>query len=112
MITDEGRRWPAGMYGLPTRAGLLKDIASFDATFFSVSAKQADKMDPQLRLLLEVCYETILDSGRRQNAGEKERERERDRQTDRQTEILSERGVLINVVYTPVVPHPSSQTQT
>ena len=104
MITDEGRRWPAGMYGLPTRAGLLKDIASFDATFFSVSAKQADKMDPQLRLLLEVCYETILDSGRRQNAGERE--------TDRQTEILSERGVLINVVYTPVVPHPSSQTQT
>ena len=63
MITNEGRRWPAGIFGLPERAGLLRDIASFDASFFGVSAKQAHQMDPQLRILLEVAYEAILDSG-------------------------------------------------
>ena len=63
MITSEPRRWPAGMFGLPERTGLLNDIESFDAAFFGVSAKQAHQMDPQLRLLLEVCYEAILDSG-------------------------------------------------
>ena len=63
MVTAEPRRWPAGIFGLPERTGLLHDIASFDASFFGVSAKQANQMDPQLRVLLEVCYEAILDSG-------------------------------------------------
>ena len=63
MITSDPRRWPAGIYGLPERAGLLNDIASFDASFFGVSAKQGHQMDPQLRVLLEVAYEAILDSG-------------------------------------------------
>lgn len=48
---------------MPSRNGKLKDIVSFDATFFGVHAKQADVMDPQLRLLLEVTYEAIVDSG-------------------------------------------------
>ena len=65
MVTSEPRRWPAGIYGLPKRAGLLNDIASFDASFFGVSAKQGHQMDPQLRVLLEVAYEAILDSGSR-----------------------------------------------
>ena len=65
MITSDPRRWPAGIYGLPKRAGLLNDIASFDASFFGVSAKQGHQMDPQLRVLLEVAYEAILDSGSR-----------------------------------------------
>ena len=65
MITSDPRRWPAGIYGLPERAGLLNDIASFDASFFGVSAKQGHQMDPQLRVLLEVAYEAILDSGSR-----------------------------------------------
>ena len=64
MITSEPRRWPSGMYGLPERAGLLHNISSFDATFFGVSAKQAHQMDPHLRLLLEVVFEAILDSGK------------------------------------------------
>lgn len=52
-----------GLYGLPARTGKLKDLASFDATFFGVHAKQAEKMDPQLRLLLETTHETIVDAG-------------------------------------------------
>nr|XP_033193891.1 fatty acid synthase [Bombus vancouverensis nearcticus] len=63
MITDDERRWPAGLFGLPKRTGKLKDLKSFDATFFGVHAKQAHVMDPQLRLLLEVVYEAIVDAG-------------------------------------------------
>lgn len=63
MVTDDDRRWKAGMYGLPRRSGKLKDLSRFDAAFFGVHAKQAHTMDPQLRLLLEVTYEAIVDAG-------------------------------------------------
>ena len=63
MITEDERRWPLGLYGLPTRSGKMKDLGKFDAQFFGVNGKQANKMDPQLRLLLEVTYEAIVDSG-------------------------------------------------
>lgn len=51
------------MYGLPTRTGKLKDLKHFDATFFGVHAKQAHVMDPQLRMLLELTHEAIVDAG-------------------------------------------------
>lgn len=63
LVTDDERRWPSGLYGLPTRTGKLKDISQFDATFFGVHAKQANVMDPQLRMLLELTYEAIVDAG-------------------------------------------------
>lgn len=52
-----------GLHGLPERNGKLKDLAHFDATFFGVHAKQAHLMDPQLRLLLELTHEAIVDAG-------------------------------------------------
>ncbi|NWV97535.1 FAS synthase, partial [Machaerirhynchus nigripectus] len=63
MVTEDDRRWKPGIYGLPKRNGKLKDISKFDASFFGVHPKQAHTMDPQLRLLLEVSYEAILDGG-------------------------------------------------
>lgn len=63
LVTDDERRWPRGLHGLPARAGKLKDLTSFDATFFGVHAKQANVMDPQLRLLLECTHEAIIDAG-------------------------------------------------
>jgi hypothetical protein len=51
------------MYGLPKRSGKLKDLSKFDASFFGVHPKQANSMDPQLRILLEVTYEAIIDAG-------------------------------------------------
>ncbi|XP_023507490.1 fatty acid synthase isoform X2 [Equus przewalskii] len=63
MVTDDDRRWKAGLYGLPRRSGKLKDLSKFDASFFGVHPKQAHTMDPQLRLLLEVTYEAIVDGG-------------------------------------------------
>ncbi|KAL7302666.1 hypothetical protein TKK_0004723 [Trichogramma kaykai] len=63
LVTDDERRWPSGIHGLPARTGKLKDLASFDATFFGVHAKQANVMDPQLRMLLELTHEAIVDAG-------------------------------------------------
>ncbi|XP_013778686.1 fatty acid synthase-like [Limulus polyphemus] len=63
MITEDDRRWKPGLYGLPTRCGKLKDLSKFDATFFGVHPKQAHAMDPQLRILLELTYEAIVDAG-------------------------------------------------
>ncbi|XP_034563602.1 fatty acid synthase [Notolabrus celidotus] len=63
MVTEDNRRWTPGLYGLPKRNGKLKDITKFDATFFGVHPKQANTMDPQLRVMLEVAYEAIVDGG-------------------------------------------------
>ncbi|NXX48511.1 FAS synthase, partial [Tricholaema leucomelas] len=63
MVTEDDRRWKPGIYGLPRRNGKLKDLSKFDASFFGVHPKQAHTMDPQLRILLEVSYEAILDGG-------------------------------------------------
>ncbi|XP_039292597.1 fatty acid synthase-like [Nilaparvata lugens] len=63
LVTDDGRRWPSGMYNLPTRSGKLKNLEHFDALFFGVHGKQAHVMDPQLRILLELTHEAIMDAG-------------------------------------------------
>lgn len=54
----------SGLYGLPARTGKIKDLSRFDASFFGVHAKQANVMCPQLRLLLESTYETMIDAGK------------------------------------------------
>ncbi|XP_015126151.1 fatty acid synthase [Diachasma alloeum] len=63
MVTDDERRWARNLHGLPARNGKIKDLSSFDAQFFGVHAKQANVMDPQLRLLLELTHEAIIDAG-------------------------------------------------
>ena len=41
----------------------MNNINKFDATFFGIHSKLADKMDPTSRMLLEHAYEAIIDSG-------------------------------------------------
>jgi acyl transferase domain-containing protein/acyl carrier protein len=43
--------------------GFLEDIESFDAPFFHISPRDAEQMDPQERLFLEVSYACIEDAG-------------------------------------------------
>ena len=48
---------------VPPRLGLLRDLSKFDASFFRMPPKMAEASDPQLRMLLEVVFETIMDAG-------------------------------------------------
>ncbi|UQP00536.1 SDR family NAD(P)-dependent oxidoreductase [Burkholderia multivorans] len=44
-------------------AGIVDDVAGFDAEFFGISPREAAQMDPQQRLLLELAWEAFEDAG-------------------------------------------------
>ncbi len=60
MYAPEWRR--AGKISV-NRGGFIKDVDKFDAGFFGISPLEAQRMDPQQRMLLEVSYEAIQDAG-------------------------------------------------
>lgn len=45
------------------RGGFLGDVAGFDAEFFGITPREAELMDPQQRMLLEVAHEALLHAG-------------------------------------------------
>jgi len=53
MIGKSATRW----------AGQIEDIDRFDCEFFGISPREAALMDPQQRMLLEVCWEAMEDAG-------------------------------------------------
>ena len=52
-LADNRRHW----------AGLLEDVERFDAELFGIAPREADVMDPQLRLFLEVAWGALEDAG-------------------------------------------------
>ncbi|KAL7905029.1 putative polyketide synthase [Trichoderma velutinum] len=59
--------WSGGKkrHGSVTKSGhfLKQDVSHFDANFFNISASEANAMDPQHRIALEVVYEALESAG-------------------------------------------------
>ncbi len=59
LSTDPGARGTAYTFA----GGYLRDGMSFDAAAFGMSRREAEQMDPQQRVLLEVAWEALEDAG-------------------------------------------------
>lgn len=81
-LLEEGRcsvsaippdRWPQRRFGHPRprqrgksytwAAGVLDDIWGFDPAVFRISPREAEQIDPQQRLMLELAFEACEDAG-------------------------------------------------
>lgn len=58
----EGIKLPSGKR-VSKWGGFLDDPDCFDSYFFNISPREAETMDPQERLFLEICWEAIEDGG-------------------------------------------------
>lgn len=64
MFTEEETHWSHDDYpSFSKRKYIVNGLEKFDAAMFKVNPKQADLMDPQLRMLHELAYSAILDAG-------------------------------------------------
>jgi acyl transferase domain-containing protein len=56
---------PHARESIPFRSGyfLRDDISAFDARFFQIPPRDANGMDPQQRLILEITYEALENAG-------------------------------------------------
>lgn len=54
---------PPGKTYLKEAGFLTENLYEFDPEFFSISPREAEALDPQQRVLLEVCYEALEEAG-------------------------------------------------
>lgn len=72
-ISDASERWNMGTFYNPDpahpgtvcskRGGFIKNIDKFDAKFFKISPREAAQLDPRQRIMLELSWEALEDSG-------------------------------------------------
>ena len=60
LFQDDNRSMPGKCVSFS--AGVLDNIRDFDASFFGISPKEAEWLDPQQRFLLKVAYECLEDA--------------------------------------------------
>ncbi|CAI6347084.1 unnamed protein product [Macrosiphum euphorbiae] len=62
-VTIDSRRWKPDKLGALSGTGKMKNIDTFDSTFFSVHPKLAKVMDTMTKICLERSIEAIIDAG-------------------------------------------------
>ncbi|RWS20646.1 Fatty acid synthase-like protein, partial [Leptotrombidium deliense] len=62
-LVSESDRWPKDFFGLSNQIAFIKDLSKFDAQFFGINDNDAELLDPQIRILIEVIFESICDAG-------------------------------------------------
>ncbi|WP_162902851.1 SDR family NAD(P)-dependent oxidoreductase [Taibaiella koreensis] len=68
-IPQERWRWKQYQDAFPGNGssgkwgGFIKDVDRFDASFFQISGKEAELMDPQQRIMLELTWSCLEDAG-------------------------------------------------
>ncbi|MCC1493267.1 SDR family NAD(P)-dependent oxidoreductase [Cognatishimia sp. F0-27] len=60
---SDGRPWPAESNGIPRPAGFLDGVDRFDPLFFRIAPADAERMDPQERLFLQIAHNVIEQAG-------------------------------------------------
>ncbi|KAH0813343.1 hypothetical protein GEV33_009449 [Tenebrio molitor] len=63
MVNDDDRRWKLDHPEVPQRSAKIRNIDHLDAGYFGVHHRQANVMDPMMRVLLETAVEAIMDAG-------------------------------------------------
>ncbi|KAJ3652395.1 hypothetical protein Zmor_018364 [Zophobas morio] len=63
MVTENDKRWKLDRPDIPKRSAKIKVINKFDAGYFGLHYRQADVMDPALRILMETVIEAVMDAG-------------------------------------------------
>ena len=61
-------RWKSSVEAPRYQGGFLSDVDRFDAGFFGITAREAEQLDPQHRLLMEVVWESLWDARLRPEA--------------------------------------------
>jgi fatty acid synthase len=63
MVNDDDRRWKLDHLEVPQSSAKIHNINHLDAGYFGVHHRQANIMDPMMRVLLETAVEAIIDAG-------------------------------------------------
>jgi fatty acid synthase len=63
MVNDDDRRWKLDHPEVPQRSAKMRNINHLDVGYFGVHHRQANIMDPMMRILLETAVEAIIDAG-------------------------------------------------